>query len=243
MTRITHAVPRRKYILITSSFPIEWSSVATYLAVLILGIVLVIYLISGFRNVPVLYPSPRGHLPVRGNIPLPVNMAGVDPLLAGQSFLLLPAVFAQFFICSQTPWVQYTANLVLNFFSGESSLFWMILFIVVVAFTFFYTDVMFAEHNYAEQLKRAGAQIPGINRGAATNLYLMRVLRRITLPGALILGFMVVSPWLVVELLGVQITLLAGENLFILTRTIRDSLLSIESKLLLLGYNDEGFFR
>ena len=70
-------------------------------------------------------------------------------------------------------------------------------FFFVVGFAFFYTDVLFQQQNYGENLKRSGAQIPGVSRGAPTQAYLTRVLRRITFPGALFLGVIAVLPYLV----------------------------------------------
>ena len=55
----------------------------------------------------------------------------------------------------------------------------------------------FAQQNYGENLKRSGAQVPGVTKGVATQRYLTRVLRRITLPGALLLGIVAVMPFLV----------------------------------------------
>ena len=68
---------------------------------------------------------------------------------------------------------------------------------MVVSFTFFYTDVMFSQQNYGENLKKVGAQIPGVNRGAPTQKYLTKVQRRITLPGALFLGIVAVLGYLI----------------------------------------------
>ena len=59
---------------------------------------------------------------------------------------------------------------------------------MVVAFTYFYTTVIFEQQNYGDNLKRSGAQIPGVHSGAATQKYLSRIQSRITLPGALLLG-------------------------------------------------------
>ena len=81
-----------------------------------------------------------------------------------------------------------------NTFGGNSATYWILYFFMVVIFTFFYTDVLFAQQNYGENLKRVGAQIPGVNRGAPTQKYLTKVQRRITLPGALFLGIVAILP-------------------------------------------------
>ncbi len=61
-----------------------------------------------------------------------------------------------------------TATTVQNLFGGNSDFYWIMYFLMVVAFTFFYTNVLFAQQNYGENLKRVGAQIPGVSRGAPT---------------------------------------------------------------------------
>jgi preprotein translocase subunit SecY len=113
---------------------------------------------------------------------------------------------------------------------------------MVVGFTFFYTDVLFAQQNYGENLKRAGAQIPGVTKGPATQRYLTRVLRRITLPGALFLGIVAIMPFLVglVWPLGGRssgLLLVSSAGLLIVVGVIRDVYRSIEAELKLRGYD------
>ncbi len=71
-------------------------------------------------------------------------------------------------------------------FNGQGLVYGLLYFLMVVVFTFFYTDVLFAQQNYGENLKRQGAQIPGVVRGALTQKYLTKVQRRITLPGRIL---------------------------------------------------------
>jgi len=123
---------------------------------------------------------------------------------------------------------------------------------MVVAFTFFYTDVLFAQQNYGENLKRVGAQIPGVSRGALTQKYLTRVLRRITLPGAVFLGVVAVLPVLVTLILsGFGVTLgntrglllVSSAGLLIVVGVVRDTFFNIEAELKLHGYDDTLLIR
>jgi preprotein translocase subunit SecY len=79
------------------------------------------------------------------------------------------------------------ANAVKDTFGGGNNAYWIMYFLMVFLFSFFYTDVLFAQQNYGENLKRVGAQIPGVARGAPTQKYLTRVLRRI--PGSTFLAW------------------------------------------------------
>jgi preprotein translocase subunit SecY len=114
---------------------------------------------------------------------------------------------------------------------------------MVVAFTFFYTDVLFAQQNYGENLKRSGAQVPGVTKGAATQSYLTRVLRRITFPGALLLGAVAVMPFLVGLLFPFTqsgqsgLLLVSSAGLLIVVGVVRDTYRSIEAELKLRGYD------
>ena len=69
-------------------------------------------------------------------------------------------------------------------FGGNNVWYALMYFLMVVLFTFFYTDVLFSQQNYGDNLKKQGAQIPGVKPGAPTQKYLTKVQRRITLPGA-----------------------------------------------------------
>jgi preprotein translocase subunit SecY len=118
---------------------------------------------------------------------------------------------------------------------------------MVVFFSFFYTDVLFAQQNYGENLKKVGAQIPGVARGAPTQKYLTKVLRRITLPGALFLGFIAVLPWLIglVFSFGKNTGLLltSSSGLLIVVGVVRDVFFNIDADLKLHGYDDSLLVR
>lgn len=206
----------------------------------------IVFVQEGRRNVPVMYPGRRvGHrmsMPVKGTLPLMVNMAGMIPLIFAQSFLTFPAVLAQFFIGSTNTTVQSIAVWLQNTFGGISNTYWVLYFFMVVGFTFFYTDVLFTQQNYGENLKRSGAQVPGVTKGAATQRYLTRVLRRITFPGAVFLGLVAISPFLVglvwpVGGSNTGLLLVSSAGLLIVVGVIRDVYRSIEAELKLRGYD------
>jgi preprotein translocase subunit SecY len=214
--------------------------------IMILTIFAIVYVQEGRRNVPVMYPGRRvGNrmsMPVKGTLPLMVNMAGMIPLIFGQSLLTFPAVLAQFIITSENTTIRNIAVWLQNTFGGISSTYWVLYFIFVVGFTFFYTDVLFSQQNYGENLKRSGAQVPGVTKGVATQRYLTRVLRRITLPGALFLGIVAIMPFLVGIVYPVGgsntgLLLVSSSGLLIVVGVVRDLYRSIEAELKLRGYD------
>ena len=226
--------------------------------IIMMGLIIfaIVFVQQGRRNVPVMYPGRRmGNrmsMPVKGTLPLMVNMAGMIPLIFAQALLTFPAIVAGFFINSKTAWVANTATSVNNIFGGNSPVYWVLYFLMVVGFSFFYTDVLFAQQNYGENLKRVGAQIPGVSRGAPTQKYLTKVLRRITLPGALFLGLVAVLPVLVTLILsgfGVNLgnqsglLLVSSAGLLIVVGVVRDTFFNIEAELKLHGYDDTLLIR
>jgi len=216
------------------------------IVVTVLTIFAIVYVQQGRRNIPVMYPGRRvGNrmsMPVKGTLPLMVNMAGMIPLIFAQSLLTFPAIIASFFTTSQVEWVSSLAVSIQNMFGGQSNVYWIMYFLMVVAFTFFYTNVLFSQQNYGENLKRVGARIPGVSPGAPTQNYLNRVLSRITLPGALFLGFVAILPWLIglVIPLGQNtgLMLIQSAGLLIVVGVVRDLFFNIEAELKVHGYEE-----
>lgn len=216
-----------------------------------LTIFAIVFVQQGQRNVPVMYPGRRvGNrmsMPVKGTLPLRVNMAGMIPLIFAQSLLTFPAIIASFFAASSVEWVKNLSISIQNAFGGTSNVYYVMYFLMVVGFTFFYTDVLFAQQNYGENLKKVGAQIPGVSRGAPTQKYLTRVLRRITLVGALFLGLVAILPWLIGLLVpfgqNTGLLLTGSAGLLIVVGVVRDTFFNIEAELKLHGYDDTLLIR
>jgi len=213
---------------------------------LIATIFVIVYVQEGRRHVPVMYPGRRvGNrmsMPVKGTLPLMVNMAGMIPIIFAQSILTFPAVLAQFFVDSTSEFLSGVALWLQTNFGGFNSTYWILYFVMVVAFTFFYTDILFQQQNYGENLKRSGAQIPGVTKGAPTQRYLTRVVRRITLVGAIFLGTVAIMPFLVGLIYPIGgnntgLLLVSSAGLLIVVGVIRDTYRNIEAELKLRGYD------
>jgi len=212
----------------------------------------IVYVQQGRRYMPVMYPGRRvGNrmsMPVKGTLPLMVNLAGMIPLIFASAILQFPAIISSYFTGSKFSWVANFANTTQTTFSPTSWVYQLLYFLMVVVFTFFYTDVMFSQQNYGENLKKVGAQIPGINRGAPTQKYLTKVQRRITLPGALFLGLVAVLGYLInlimkavgigAALSSTSIFLVSSAGLLIVVGVVRDTFMNIDAELKLHGYDD-----
>lgn len=227
-----------------------WWMVLLILIILVLTIFAIVFVQQGRRNVPVLFPGRRvGNrmsMPVRSNLPLMVNMAGMIPLIFAQAILTFPAIVASYFLASKTAWVASFASSIYSTFSGQGIWYGLFYFLMVVAFTFFYTDVLFQQQNYGDNLKRQGAQIPGVVRGSLTQKYLTKVQRRITMPGALFLGFVAVLPFILQPIFPASaqagLFIISAAGLLIVVGVVRDTFTIIETELKLHGY-DENLIR
>jgi len=229
----------------------RWIALIFMMIFTLLTIFAIVFVQQGQRNVPVMYPGRRvGNrmsMPVKGTLPLRVNMAGMIPLIFAQALLTFPAIIASFFQGSSTEWVANLSTSIQSIFGGTSNAYWVLYFLMVVGFTFFYTDVLFAQQNYGENLKKVGAQIPGVSRGVPTQKYLTRVLRRITLPGALFLGIVAILPWLIGLIVpfgaNTGLLLVSSAGLLIVVGVVRDTFFNIEAELKLHGYDDTLLIR
>jgi len=226
----------------------RYAGLALFLALVAITVFAIVVVTQGRRNVPVMYPGRRigrrQSMPVRGSLPLLVNMAGMIPIIFASAILSFPAILAQFFTGSQAQWVRNIALGMQDLFANQQNWGYItIYFFMVVLFAFFYTDVLFQQQNYGENLKRVGAQVPGVTKGAPTQRYLNKVLRRITLPGATLLGTVAVLPLLVgVMFIGVtgghNAFFAIGSGLLIVVGVVKETFFGLETELKLRGYDD-----
>jgi preprotein translocase subunit SecY len=224
-----------------------WWLIFIVVALLVVTIFAVVHVQQGRRYVPVMFPGrrvgSRMSMPVKSSVPLMVNMAGMIPIIFAQSILTFPTILASFFNNAKAEWLRNFAAWINTTLSGEGVIYPIIFFLMVVLFTFFYTDVLFTQQNYGENLKKQGAQIPGVARGAATQRYLSKVQRRITFPGALFLGIVAALPYVLGLFLpeglsSTNIFLVSSSGLLIVTGVVRDTFQIIETDLKMHGYDD-----
>jgi preprotein translocase subunit SecY len=226
--------------------------------VTVLTVAIIVVVQEGQRRIPVQYGkrvrAMRGNrLMVVGgqstHVPLRVNSAGMIPLIFASSMLIFPSTIASYFVNSPGL-IGQIANVVNRIFNPIYNWYWIMYFILVIGFTYFYTDVVFRQQNLAETLQKQGGFIPGIRPGQKTEEFLNKVLSRITLVGAIFLGGVAILPWLVHLLFGVggaasrastSTLLISSTGLLIVVGVVLDTMKQLEAQLLMRHY--EGFIR
>jgi preprotein translocase subunit SecY len=213
------------------------------IAVLTVAAIVLIY--EGQRRIPVQYGKRVRGTKIYGgqstHIPMKINSAGMIPLIFASSLLILPGVVASYFQYSENQIVGTIAQSVVSIFDQEGILYWILYFVMVVGCTYFYTDVIFQQQNIPDNLQKHGGFIPGIRPGARTAEYLNRVLRRITLVGALFLGAVAVLPFFASRLTPMETMIITSTGLLIVVGVVIDTMKQLEAQLLMRHY--EGFLR
>jgi preprotein translocase subunit SecY len=238
---IVSEVPGRVGSLILSNLP----GLFFFLAVTVVTIVVIIFIQEGQRRIPVQYAKRVRGTKVYGgastHIPLQVNSAGMIPLIFGVSIMLLPGVVSSYFVGSKVTWLARIAEVVSRVFNSEGVIYWILYFLLVIGFSYFYTDMMFQQQNLAEMLQRQGGFVPGIRPGKRTSDYLSGVLRRITLVGAIFLGVVAVLPFLTRGVGGGGQMMVTSTGLLIVVGVVLDTMKQLEAQLLMRHY--EGFIK
>lgn len=225
----------------------RWLYMSVFILLTAVTVLFIVVVQEGTRRIPVQYGKRvRGRRQYAGgstHLPIKVNTAGMIPLIFAQSILTFPAVLAQFFVGSEAAWLAGAAASVTELFGqARGWVYWVADFMMVVGFTYFYTDVMVRQQNLPETLRKQGGFIPGIRPGRPTEDYLNGVTRRITLAGALFLGTVAVMPGMV-QLVGVRanVLVISSAGLLIVVGVVIDTMRQLEAQLLMRHY--EGFIK
>ncbi len=211
-----------------------------FVAIAILTVVGVIYISEGQRNVPVQYARQmHGNHNYGGStthLPLRVNMAGVIPIIFAVSVLMFPSMLAQFFVTSSVAWLAQLSAWTIAIFQNQL-VYGISYFILVVAFTYFYTEVVFHPEQIAENLQKQGGFVPGIRPGQQTSRYLSSVIHKITLAGALFLGVIAILPLIMRSVTGMQSLAIGGTSLLIVVSVVIETVKQIEAQMTMRQYD------
>lgn len=229
-----------------------WISLGIVVAALLLT-VFVVYLNEAQRRITISYAKRLQGNRVYGGVTtvLPIRLitAGVVPIIFAVAFLSLPAFVGQLMAGSSSANLQELGAKLVSWFqdptqSGafangwEAWIYPTLYFLLVFMFTFFYTSVVFNAKEIAENLQKQGGFIDGVRPGALTEKYLTKVVNRLTLFGALALGFLAVLPIIAQSVIGTNQIAIGGTSVLILVSVALETLRQVESRALMVTYDD-----
>ncbi len=201
-------------------------------------IVGIVFVESGQRRIPVQFAKRVVGRRMYGGqstyIPLKVNQSGVIPVIFATSILSFPALIA-----SATPWRGFQEFVNDNLVQSQGWFYIGLETLLIIFFAYFYTAIAFNPAQQADIIRKQGGFIPGIRPGPPTEKYLAKVLNRITLPGALFLATIAVTPLLVFAFWDISQFPFGGTALLITVGVALETMKQIDSQLMMRNY--EGF--
>ena len=210
-------------------------------------LVAIVFVEQGQRRIPVQFAKRQvGRRMIGGQntyIPLKVNQAGVIPIIFASSVLYLPQLLSFVLPSGPDSWGSKVQSFVENYVVQPDSLVHMAFFgLLILAFAYFYTSIIFDPVKQADQIRKQGGFIPGIRPGPATERYLAKVLSRITLPGAIFVAVIALIPSLMLtRLIGGQNVSFSGITILIAVGVALETMKQIDSQLMMRNY--EGFLK
>lgn len=205
-------------------------------ALVVAGVVMVT---EAERPIPVTYAKRVRGMKMYGGgstyLPLRVNQAGVIPIIFALSILLFPQMIGTFLSRFSNVILVKISNILMAF-TQTSLLYAVFYFIFVFMFTYFYTAVTFDPEALSTNLQKNGAFIPGIRPGTSTSEYISKVLSRITLLGAVFLGFIAVLPLIMQRVTGITALALGGTSVLIVVSVVLDLIKKVDAQISMREY-------
>lgn len=225
--------------MIVSYVPSELFTYVLYIIMVVVVIVAVVLVNEAERHIPITYAKQvRGMQTYGGSktyVPMRVNQAGVMPIIFALSILLFPQMIAGALVDSSIVWVAALAN---NITMVLTHAVWypVIYFVLVFAFTYFYTAITFDPEAMSENLAKSGAFVPGIRPGNATSEYFATIATRITFFGALFLGVVAVLPIVLLSTTGNQAVAIGGTGILIAVSVVLDLIKKMDAQIAMREY-------
>ncbi|HYE22435.1 MAG TPA: SecY family transport protein, partial [Verrucomicrobiae bacterium] len=161
----------------------------------------------------------------------------VIPIIFAISIMLFPGLIANFFSQAKTPAVAQAAQAINTFFQNQTY-YGILYFLLVIAFTYFYTAIVFNPDEISENIQKQGGFIPGLRPGRQTSDFLYKVLNRITLAGAVFLGLIAVLPYIVQGFTNTQALTIGGTSILIVVSVVIEVIKQVQSQMVMRDYEN-----
>lgn len=223
---------------------INAESFFNFIILIVIGLAVifaVVFTNQAMRKIPVFY-SKRSKSGKVGQgqttyLPLKLNQAGVIPIIFAVSFVLFPQLLGNFLGVVKNPAVQSFATFLVRAFDPSGFFYNFLYFVLVVAFTFFYTMIVFNPQKISDEIQKQGGFIPGIRPGAATKKYLEIILYKTTGFGAVFLGIIAILPAIASRVTNIPNVIIGGTGILIVVSVVLETYKSIEAQMVMKNYD------
>lgn len=223
-------------------FTYDQTQLLTYVGFILVGIVVIagiVLVTEAERLIPITHSrqGAGGRLSSGGGsyLPLRLNQAGVMPVIFALSIMTFPQILTNLFINSSSTFLQNLAT-AFNWFQNSTWVYAIVYFVLVFAFTYFYTAITFEPKTVAENLQKNGAFIPGIRPGKSTEEYIAKLVSRITLMGGIFLGVIAVLPIIMRQITGAASLAIGGTAILIVVAVVLDILKKLDGQISMRQY-------
>ena len=216
-----------------------WMVLLVVVGVLAL-ITLIVFVHDAERRIPVQYAKRQVGRKMYGGqsstLPMKVNMSGVMPVIFAQSIAMIPSTIAAFFKAPEegTFWYGF-----LQAIDTKSFLYMLFYFVMIIAFSYFYSPIQFNPVEISNNLKKNGGFIPGFRPGKPTADFIKKVLNKVTLFGAVYLGVVAILPLILGMVIKNNALSIGGTSVIIVVGVALETVQALESQMLMRQY--KGF--
>jgi preprotein translocase subunit SecY len=236
---IVEGIPGSVQQLIITFDPSKITNLVIFAVLGVITIAGVVLLTQGQRNIPVSFARRiRGNKMYGGTdtyLPIRVNQAGMIPIIFAISIVLLPSLAGQFMQRSSMAWLATAGAALIKIFQNQL-IYGVVYFLLVVAFTYFYTSIVFHPKQISENLQKQGGFVPGIRPGDSTTGFLSYTSNRIMLAGALSLGIIAILPLITQGVFNTTTFAVGGASLLIVVSVVLETMQQVNSQLTMREY-------
>ena len=221
------------------STPGNWWHILLVVIGILALIVLITWVNGAERRIPVQYAKRQVGRKMYGGqnstLPMKVNMSGVLPIIFAQSIAMIVPTIAAFTHPEEGSFWAGLSNAV----DSKSVLYMIFYFLMIIAFSYFYSTIQFNPIEISNNLKKNGGFIPGFRPGKPTSDFIQKVLNKVTLFGALYLGIVAILPLIIGKVVNISALAIGGTSVIIVVGVALETVQALESQMLMRQY--KGF--
>ena len=239
---IVSRIPSLVSTLVSSlaSGAIKWYTAILLVIGMLLIVVFIVFITNSERRVPVQYAKRVVGRKMYGGqstfLPIKVNMSGVLPIIFAQSIATLPATIIAFTGTGSSSFWTWMNTYI---FDTKSAFYIVCYFLLIIAFSYFYATIQFNPIEIANNLKKNGGFIPGFRPGKPTSDFILKVINKITLFGALYLAIVAILPIIAGIIIKNTSLAVGGTSVIIVVGVALETVKSLEAQMLMRHY--KGF--